>query len=149
MMRTRTQVMITFTLMILAGCNQPAGKVKSEAIPATKSNIIVPATMEKPDYKSLVGEYLRSDGDYTIKILSGTADGKLDVAYFNPNPIHVAKANWEFKNNTFVIGVELRDVNYPGSTYILQYFPVEKKLAGKYYQAVEKVYYDVEFSRIK
>ena len=136
-------------LMILAGCNQPVSKQKNEAISTPKSNVIAPATAETPDYKILIGEYLRSDGDYTIKILSGTADGKLDVAYFNPGPIHVGKANWEYKNNVFVIGVELRDVNYPGSTYILQYFPVEKKLAGKYYQAVEKVYYDVEFSRMK
>jgi hypothetical protein len=148
-MRTKTQFLLSFTLIILAGCNQPAGKPKSEAIPASKSNVVAPATVEIPDCKVLIGEYLRSDGDYTIKILSGTADGKLDVAYFNPKPIHVGKANWEFKNNTFVVGVELRDVNYPGSTYILQYFPSNKKLAGKYYQAVEKVYYDVEFYRIK
>ena len=135
--------------MLLTGCNQPVSKPKSVAAPPSKSNAVAPSTSETPDYKILVGEYLRSDGDYTIKILSGTADGKLDVAYFNPNPIHVGKANWEFKNNIFVVGVELRDVNYPGSTYILQYFPAEKKMAGKYYQAVEKVYYDVEFSRIK
>ena len=148
-MKTTTQILLICTVTIFAGCKQPAAKPKSEATPPSKSNVVAPAATEKPDYNLLVGEYLRSDGGYTIKILSGTADGKLDVAYFNPNPIHVGKANWEFKNNTFAIGVELRDVNYPGSTYILQYFPAEKKLAGKYYQAVEKVYYDVEFSRIK
>jgi hypothetical protein len=148
-MKTKTQLFLILTILVFAGCKQSVSKLKNEPTPTPKSNIIAPAVTEKPDYNLLIGEYLRSDGDYTIKIQSGTADGKLDIAYFNPNPIHVAKASWEFKNNTFVIGVELRDVNYPGSTYILQYFPATKKLAGKYYQAVEKVYYDVEFSRVK
>jgi hypothetical protein len=148
-MKSKTPFFITIALLILNGCSQPAPKPKVETLQIPKSNVVIPAAVEKPDYNLLVGDYLRSDGDYTIKILSGTADGKLDVAYFNPKPIHVGKANWEFKNNAFLVGVELRDVNYPGSTYILQYFPSNKKLAGKYYQAVEKVYYDVEFYRIK
>ena len=45
--------------------------------------------------------------------------------------------------------LELGDVNYPGSTYTLQYFPEDSALAGKYYQAVDKVYYVVEFMREK
>jgi hypothetical protein len=148
-MKTKTQLFLILTILVFAGCKQSVSKLKNEPTPAPKSNVIAPAVTEKPDYNLLVGEYLRSDGGYTIKILSGSPDGKLDVAYFNPNPIHVGKANWEFNNNSFVIGIELRDVNYPGSTYMLQYLPATKKLAGKYYQAVEKVYYDVEFSRIK
>jgi hypothetical protein len=134
---------------MLASCNQPAGKPKSEAAPASKSNVVAPVVVEKPDYNLLAGEYLRSDGVYTLKILSVTADGRLDVAYFNPNPIHVSKALWALKDNVIVITVELRDVNYPGSTYNLQFFPDVKKLTGKYFQAVEKVYYDVEFTRTK
>jgi hypothetical protein len=39
--------------------------------------------------------------------------------YFNPNPINVARANWESNYGNFKIVVEMRDVNYPGSTYTL------------------------------
>lgn len=148
-MKPRTLFIVIFTFLILAGCNQPVSKPKSEVAPPSKSIVVSPAAAETPDYKILFGEYLRSDGSYTIKILSGTADGKLDVAYFNPNPIHVGKAAWVLKENAIVLTVELRDVNYPGSTYTLHFFPAEKKLAGKYFQAVEKIYYDVEFYRTK
>lgn len=148
-MKSKTPFLLTIALLILHGCSQPAAKPKVETIQTPKSNIVIPSSVEKPDYNLLVGDYLRSDGVYTLKILSITADGKLDAAYFNPNPIHVGKASWVLKENAIVLTVELRDVNYPGSTYTLQFFPADKKLAGKYFQAVEKVYYDVEFNRMK
>lgn len=43
--------------------------------------------------------------------------------------------------------VELRDVNYPGSTYTLTYDPANDLLAGLYYQAVERQRFDVMFAR--
>lgn len=148
-MKTKAPFLITFAFLILSGCSQPGAKPKVETTETPKSNIAVPSTVVKPDHNLLVGDYLRSDGVYTLKILSVTADGKLDAAYFNPNPIHVGKAAWVLKENVIVLNVELRDVNYPGSTYTLQFFPGDKKLAGKYFQAVEKIYYDVEFYRMK
>jgi len=49
--------------------------------------------------------------------------GKLDVAYFNPNPINVSRAAaWRDKGATRVV-IELRDVNYPGCTYTLEHNP--------------------------
>jgi hypothetical protein len=45
--------------------------------------------------------------------------------------------------------VELRDVNYPGSTYTLIYDPEQDRLNGYYYQAVQKVTFDVVFIRKK
>jgi len=49
--------------------------------------------------------------------------GKLKAAYFNPRPINVAKAEWRSMAGRIQIFVELRDVNYPGSTYTLIYDP--------------------------
>ena len=148
-MKPKASFLIIAFLILLTACNQPPSKPKISTTPETKNNVVAAPAPEKPDYNQLVGEYLRSDGVYTLKILSITAAGGIDVAYFNPNPIHVGKAGWVMKDNAIVLTVELRDVNYPGSTYTLQYFPANRKLTGKYYQAVERVYYDVEFNRMK
>ena len=45
--------------------------------------------------------------------------------------------------------VELRDVNYPGSTYTLAYIPDRDILAGYYYQAVQGQTFEVVFERKK
>jgi hypothetical protein len=43
----------------------------------------------------------------------------------------------------------MRDVNYPGSIYSLNYLPDRDILAGEYYQAVEGLTFYVEFARNK
>jgi len=99
----------------------------------------------------LIGNWARTDsnGGYTIEIKSAAADGKLDASYFNPNPIHVARAEWQEKNGSLVVFVELRDVNYPGSTYTLNFLPAENRMTGVYFQAVEGVNFDVAFTRVR
>jgi hypothetical protein len=96
---------------------------------------------------SLLGRWLRSDGNYILEIFSVTPEGKVDAAYFNPNPINVEKSDWKITENRLFIRVILRDVNYPGSTYTLEYSPVKRSLSGNYYQAVEGINYDVIFAR--
>ncbi len=76
-------------------------------------------------------------------------DGTLNAQYFNPNPINVGKANWEESHGNLTITVELRDVNYPGSTYTLSYLPDRDVLAGDYFQAVQGATFYVEFVREK
>jgi len=93
----------------------------------------------------LLGRWVRSDGGYVIEIRHAYDDGKLDAAYFNPNPINVSRAEWQMKDDKLVVVVELRDVNYPGSLYTLEFRDAEVRLVGTYYQAVEGATYDVEF----
>ena len=76
-------------------------------------------------------------------------DGTLKAAYFNPRPINVFKAEWNHKQDIINLFVELRDVNYPGSKYNLQYDPKTDRMKGTYYQAVHGETYDIEFVRIK
>jgi hypothetical protein len=71
------------------------------------------------------------------------------AGYFNPASIHVGKANWISNDGVLQIYIELRDQNYPGSSYTLRYQPDQDMLAGKYFQAVEGVSYDIAFSRKK
>ena len=44
---------------------------------------------------------------------------------------------------------EQRDVNYPGSTYNLQYDPETDRLKGTYFQAVERQTFEIQFVRAK
>ncbi len=147
--------MIWVTIIVITGAaigivfwrNFTAEKVTKDTIttpPATN----VPA---KPDQDRLIGRWVRTDsnGNYIIEISSATSTGNLEASYFNPNPIKVGHAEWQKKNGSVEVIIELRDVNYPGSTYTLNFNPSENRLSGNYYQAVQGTNFDVEFARIK
>jgi hypothetical protein len=101
------------------------------------------------DKNSLVGDWVRTDAQYLIRITKVNDDGTMTAQYFNPNPINVGKANWESSYGNLKVMVEMRDVNYPGSTYTLNYLPDRDMLAGEYYQAVEGLTFYVEFTKKK
>ncbi len=99
------------------------------------------------DYERIAGKWLRTDGGYVLELSDVKPEGKLKAAYFNPRPINIAKAEWRSVDNRIQVFVELRDVNYPGSTYTLIYDPEHDRLNGYYYQAVKKGTFDVVFVR--
>jgi hypothetical protein len=100
-------------------------------------------------FEKLKGRWLRTEGSYIIEIRSVEASGKMNAAYFNPRPINVAKAEAMKAGENLGVFVELRDVNYPGSTYTLAYDPVSDRLAGTYYQALQQQSFDVLFARVE
>ena len=104
---------------------------------------------EETDVQRLVGRWVRDDGGYILQIREVHKDGPLEAAYFNPRPIKVFQAVWTRREGEIRVLVELRDVNYPGSTYNLQYDPETDRLKGIYFQAVEKQTYDIQFVRTK
>ena len=67
-------------------------------------------------FEKLKGRWLRAEGSYIVEVRSVEASGKMNAAYFNPRPINVAKAEATRAGEDLKIFVELRDVNYPGST---------------------------------
>jgi hypothetical protein len=101
------------------------------------------------DKNTLIGDWMRTDAQYLIRITKVNDDGTMTAQYFNPNPINVGRANWEQSYGNLKAIVEMRDVNYPGSTYTLNYLPDRDILAGEYYQAVEDLTFYVEFMRRK
>jgi len=101
------------------------------------------------DKNLLVGDWARTDGSYLIKINKVNEDGTLEAQYFNPNPINVESAKWEEYWGDLKITIVLRDQNYPGSTYSINYLPEGDFLAGEYFQAVERSTFYVEFVRNK
>ena len=104
---------------------------------------------EVVDKNLFVGDWIRTDASYLIKIRKVNNDGSLEAQYFNPKPINVESANWEESYGNLKIIVILRDVNYPGSKYTLNYLPDRDILAGDYFQAVQGLNFYVEFVRNK
>jgi hypothetical protein len=101
------------------------------------------------DVQRLEGRWVRPDGGYILELRDFKKDGKVTAAYFNPRPIKVYSAKWSRKEGKINLFVELRDVNYPGSKYNLQYDPKTDRLKGTYFQAVEKQTFNIEFVRAK
>lgn len=76
-------------------------------------------------------------------------NGRMDVAYFNPNPIKVSRAEASREDSVTKAFVELRDVGYPGCTYSLAYDPQGDRLVGVYFQAAVRKTFDVAFERLQ
>ena len=100
-------------------------------------------------FRPLVGSWVRADSPYVIEVRSVREGGRADAAYYNPRPIHVARAQAREAAGRVELFVELQDVNYPGSTYTLTYDPASDLLKGVYYQAMLQESYDVYFGRMR
>jgi uncharacterized protein (DUF2147 family) len=134
-------------LVLMVSCGS---KTETPAAPpAPQTNAAPSAAAVSPELTKLVGKWQRPDGGYVVDIRSVDPSGKLDVGYYNPNPINVSRAAaWRDKGATKVV-IELRDVNYPGSTYNLELNPETDQLFGQYFQAAMGETFEVVFSRLK
>ena len=99
------------------------------------------------DYTVLGGEWLRTDGNYLVKVSEVQTDGKAVVKYFNPKPIHVEKSAISTQKGLVKLFIQLQDTGYEGSTYTLYYYVEKDALAGFYYQATMDRTYKVIFMR--
>jgi len=97
--------------------------------------------------EKLSGSWLRSDGTYSISISNVEPEGKLEAAYFNPNPINVGRSEWGMQDKKLLLYVEMDDVNYKGSNYRLTYIEKSDQLVGYYFQAGTNQTYNVSFSK--
>lgn len=118
------------------------------AEPEPSEPAVKPAA-EKTKFDPILGKWLRSEGGYVLDLQSVNPQGKLTAEYLNPRSIHIARAEATKSGTAIKVFVELRDVNYPGSTYDLTYDPASDRLSGVYFQAVEKQSFEVTFSREK
>jgi hypothetical protein len=100
-----------------------------------------------PSAERLHGRWLRPDGGYILEIRDTQSGGTMTASYFNPNPIHVEKAEWAEKDGALNVMIVLRAPNYPGSMYALQYMPEKDVLAGQYHQAAIGQTFEVFFTR--
>jgi uncharacterized protein (DUF2147 family) len=141
--------------ILAAGILSACGKKEDAPLPTpppaavNATNQIAPAATLNAGFEKLAGKWQRPDGGYIVEIRSVEPGGKMDAAYFNPKPIHVAKAEASQEGETVKAFIELRDVNYPGSTYTLVYDPATDQLKGIYYQAALRQQFEVFFERLK
>ena len=104
---------------------------------------------DKPDFQSLVGEWVRPDGGYVIKIRHVDKSGRVDAGYFNPRPITISRAFASAETGRLNLFIKLQGKGYPGSTYTLIYNEENDTLVGIYYQAALGQSFDVVFFRNK
>jgi len=127
---------------LLGGCGK-ADKAKVAPL-ATKAEAPVQLTSA---FERIKGKWMRSDGGYVLEFKQLKENNELDVAYFNPNPIHVGKARMYEERGFTKVFVELQDVNYPGSRYTLILNTEKNQLVGNYFQATQQVDYEVAFEK--
>jgi hypothetical protein len=99
-----------------------------------------------PDMLAIQGHWIRTDAPYVIE-LRYAKDGSMQAAYFNPKSINVGKTETAEQGGMVQVMVELQDVNYPGSTYVLSYDRTRDILEGIYFHPATKQSYEVGFVR--
>ena len=98
------------------------------------------------DMLDIRGSWVRTDASYVIE-LRHDQGGSLQATYFNRRPIHVEKTEVMEKGGLLYVMIVLRDVNYPGSIYLLAYDGTKDVLQGTYFHAPSRQSYDVGFVR--
>jgi len=121
---------------------EPTTGPRPPAAPAA----LPPTASDTPEhFRPLLGEWVRPDGGYVLVVQGIRADGAAAVAYLNPRPIRVARAEARREGDLVGLFVEFDDVNYRGSTYSLGYNARSGQLEGIYYQAPLQQKFDVVF----
>jgi hypothetical protein len=130
--------------------NRPsAGAASAPVSPKPASSPPALSALSPEARQRLVGRWLRPDGGYVLTIEAIGEDGKVAARYDNPSPINVSKAQAISKNGQTVLSVELRDRNYPGNYYILNYDPGHDQMAGMYYHLGLGQTFEVYFTRMQ
>ena len=101
----------------------------------------------QPDFLALTGRWFRTDGSYVIEIRSVDPGGRMQAAYYNPNPINVSAAQASRSGAAVTVFIELRGPGYPGSTYTLIHDPKSDQLKGIYHHAGLQQNFEVVFVR--
>jgi hypothetical protein len=136
----RSLVVLVFAAFACAASAQAQAPAASPAPPGARA---------AAGFGVLLGRWVRPDGGYVITIRGVDAEGKLDAAYANPNPLPFARAEAARDGRTLKLFFELTAGGYGGSTYTLTYDPVNDVLKGVYFQAVAQQTFDVYFIRSK
>lgn len=98
-------------------------------------------------FAELKGRWVRTDGGYVIEIRAVDAAGRMQAAYYNPNPITVSQAEATRLGAAVTVWIELRAPGYPGSTYTLVHDPTSDQLKGIYHHAGLQKNFEVVFAR--
>lgn len=125
--------------------------IQIQEFPIILTNIkTVNSPLTDPDKMLLVGEWSERGMPWLIKITDVYDTGKLEVGLYNtysPTPIQVELANWFKLGNLLSIYIEIKDPDYPGSYFKLNYVPERDVLVGTAYNALQNAVYSLEMIR--
>lgn len=110
------------------------------------ASLAQPVGKISPDMLAIQGRWIRTDAPYVIELLHAQG-GSLQALYFNPKPIHVGKTESAEQDGLLQVMIELQDVNYLGSTYVLAYDRAQDVLQGIYFHPASQQSYEVSFFR--
>jgi hypothetical protein len=158
------KAILLITVLLLFSCQDKKAKDQDEGnnmaeLSESEKPKESSAITNKPDTKPLspitdipkdtiLGRWLRPDGNYVIQINSIDSENQIDAQYFNPRPIKIAKAEL-IPDDNYRIFIEFDDEGYKGSSYDLIYDPAQDALSGKYFQATYGQTYQIAFIRLK
>jgi len=143
-------LLISALAVMLVSCGQkPSETEKPTPPPPTNATNSASTAQPNPVFKKLLGQWLRPDGGYILEIKSIDENGQMQASYFNPQPIHVSKAEVKTEAGATRLFVELQDTGYPGCTYKLLFDPASDTLVGTYFQAAMREEFSIAFERHK
>lgn len=90
--------------------------------------------IQASDYGDLIGRWRQPDGERMIEIRHAGPDGGLDLAYYSPDPVHVARAETVAQGGAIQIFIGLEDEGFPRATLQLLYHPGQNTLTGLFNQ---------------
>jgi hypothetical protein len=122
--------------------------VEAEEHTGQKSETILTPSATDIPMDTILGSWIRPDGNYVLEFTGINEDRTLQANYYNPQPINVSLAQVK-KEDRLKVYVEFDDVNYRGSYYDLHFDPVNDALTGNYYQAAYGQTYSIAFVRYK
>jgi hypothetical protein len=144
---SRRGLALLASALLIAGCAKSTGDAPPVAAP---SPVPAAAPAGAPaEVQRMMGNWLRSDGTYRLDLRAAEADGVVRAGYFNPKSINVSRSVWMRGPEGLRVIVELNDVGYPGSTYVLSYEASADRLVGIYNQAGTGQSFEVDFVRMK
>ncbi len=152
-LRLAAPLLSATALIALGGCDKKNASATPSTSAAAPADATTPATASATPatpavLSRVLGRWQRTDGDYTLAIIGGENGGILRAQYFNPRPINVGRAAWIDAGGRLQLLVELNDVGYAGSTYIINFDPATDRLVGQYRQPSQQQTYDIEFTRL-
>lgn len=124
----------------------PKATADQDSVPLPQQNPKRVPSAGKIETDTILGAWLRPDGNYILEFTAINDDNSLVANYYNPRPINIAMAQVK-REDRIKIYVEFDDANYRGSYYDLQYDPVNDALTGNYYQATYGQTYSIAFIR--
>jgi hypothetical protein len=129
------------------GCDRKSSRQEARSPMAKETTVMQESSA--PDPERLVGQWVRPDGGYVLRITRVATDGVVDASYHNPSTINVESARVTTEDGKLNLNVKLNDTGYPGCVYELVYDPERDVMVGTYFQAAARQTFTIGFQRVK